>query len=297
MQEADAQRRLALLRGEIPPPIEDDQDEGELTAKNETAVAHESRRLPAGMRPKRRRAGEDDTDWEMRLAKERSERGAGGDEREPRTALSGPLVDRHGHISLFGDERSRAHSEKNEEAERESRQKKREYEDQYTMRFSNAAGRGAPAKPWYSQSDDGPSSRPSSDSRIRTDHQDPRRREREARRVAAADPLTAMKRGAAKVREVKQERRRFRREQEEAMQQMRREYHDQKSSAERARGRSSSPLRPSEKRRERRAGRVRYDDDYPYRDGDAGPEERLREEVRGYRRRNSRPPDNRRSCK
>ncbi|PHH84690.1 hypothetical protein CDD83_1543 [Cordyceps sp. RAO-2017] len=189
MQEADAERRLAILRGEIPPPLEDVRDEevaadDEHTADNQRTAGPRSDK-PGAARRKRKRHGEDDTDFELRLARERNDELAQTCKELRRPASSAPIVDRAGHISLFGDERSRSHAEKNEEAEKDKEKKRREYEDQYTMRFSNAAGRSGLSSPWYSQLDMAAAAAEAPSKNVWGD-EDPRRRQREAQRLAAA---------------------------------------------------------------------------------------------------------------
>nr|ABQ57505.1 homocitrate synthase [Epichloe festucae] len=115
-------RGAAHARSEVPPPLtEDTSDDPANTKREKPSLGSGSGSGRPGR--KRKREGEDDTDFELR------------------------------HFDLFGDEKSRGHGEKNEEAEREARKKKRELEDQYTMRLSNAAGKGGIKRPWYSQGD------------------------------------------------------------------------------------------------------------------------------------------------
>ncbi|RTE78633.1 hypothetical protein BHE90_006896 [Fusarium euwallaceae] len=214
MQETDAQRRLAILRGEAPPPIED--------AEPSTADEPPPRETThsGSMRRKRKRPGEDDTDFEMRVARERDSMAVVSLESERKPTSSAPIVDHAGHIDLFGDEKLRAHAEKNEEAEKEAKKKKQSYEDQYTMRFSNAAGKDGALQPWYSQSD---AAAPDASSKDVWGNQDPKRKERDTKRIVSNDPLAMMKQGASKVRELKQERKRFQEERDEELKQMRRE--------------------------------------------------------------------------
>ncbi|KAF4458834.1 hypothetical protein FALBO_14418 [Fusarium albosuccineum] len=214
MQETDAQRRLAILRGEAPPPIEDVEPE----KSDEPPVGGVS--YPGSMRRKRKRPGEDDTDFEMRIAREKDDMAVATIEPERKPTSSAPIVDHAGHIDLFGDEKIRAHAEKNEEAEKEAKKKKQSYEDQYRMRFSSAAGKDGVLRPWYSQSD---TAAPDASSKDVWGNQDPERKERDARRIVSNDPLAMMKQGASKVRELKQERKRFQEEREEELKQMRRE--------------------------------------------------------------------------
>ncbi|KAJ4328301.1 hypothetical protein N0V84_001169 [Fusarium piperis] len=214
MQETDAQRRLAILRGEAPPPIEDAEP-----SRTDEPPARETTHSGI-MRRKRKRLGEDDTDFEMRVARERDNMAVVSIESERKPTSSAPIVDQAGHIDLFGDEKIRAHAEKNDEAEKEAKKKKQSYEDQYMMRFSNAAGKDGALQPWYSQSD---AAAPDASSKDVWGNQDPKRKERDIKRIVSSDPLAMMKQGASKVRELKQERKRFQEERHEELKQMRRE--------------------------------------------------------------------------
>ena len=191
MQEVDADRRLQLLRGERldPLPLEEQHDTSH-KRKREDGSAH---------RKKRRLAGEDDTDRDMRLAREAAAvpiANAG-----KAKGHDAPLVDHRGHISLFPEEHRPA--EKNPEAESETAKKKREFEDQYTMRFSNAAGfKKTLDDPWYSATT-------SSDAALRNvpgrdvwGNEDPSRKDREQKRLDSSDPLAAIKMGVKKLRQA-----------------------------------------------------------------------------------------------
>lgn len=217
MQEIDAQRRLAILRGEAPPPIED----------VEPPKAHESPAGSApgashsgGMRRKRKRPDEDDTQFELRIAREKNELAVTTLEPERKATSTAPIVDHAGHIDLLGDAKLRAHAEKNEEAEKEAKKNKQSFEDQYTMRFSNAAGRDGISNPWYSQSEPTAQEAPLKNVWGR---EDPQRRERDTKRIVASDPLAMMKQGASKVRELKKERKQFQEEQAGQLKQLSRE--------------------------------------------------------------------------
>ncbi|ESU17856.1 hypothetical protein FGSG_10902 [Fusarium graminearum PH-1] len=192
MQEIDAQRRLAILRGEEPPPIE----EPESPKPNETSIGDRDA-SHRGPRRKRKRPDEDDTDFEMRIARENENKALMKTEPERKSTSSAPIVDHNGHIDLLGDEKSRAHAEKNEEAEKEAKKKKQSYEDQFMMRLSNASGKDGVLRPWYSQAD---AAAPDASSKDVWGNQDPNRRDRDAKRVASNDPLAMMKQGASKVR-------------------------------------------------------------------------------------------------
>ncbi|KAH7249421.1 hypothetical protein B0J15DRAFT_497625 [Fusarium solani] len=270
MQETDAQRRLAILRGEAPPPIEDAEP-----SRADEPPARETTHS-GSMRRKRKRPGEDDTDFEMRVARERDNMAVVSVESERKPTSSAPIVDHAGHIDLFGDEKLRAHAEKNEEAEKEAKKKKQSYEDQYTMRFSNAAGKDGALQPWYSQSD---AAAPDASSKDVWGNQDPKRKERDIKRIVSNDPLAMMKQGASKVRELKQERKRFQEERDEELKQMRREdrhrerrrrrHEEGGRGGDRSRGRDGE--RSSTRHEERRhRSRDRRDD----RDRDRGSERR-----------------------
>lgn len=255
-QAVDAERRLAILRGEEPPPLAPSPSEGRHDDDRDPDRAAAGR---GERRNKRKRAGENDTDFEMRVARSRIEGPSRDATRDGEEELAGagavvkhqsssaPLVDAAGHIDLFAADPAAARprrAEKNPEAEAEAARKKRELEDQYTMRFANAAGfrtdlSKTSAGPWYAaatqrRSDDGSGAPPAAlDEVVGRDvwvNEDPRRRDREAARVVASDPLALMKRGAAQVREVARERRTENEERERALRQLRREErrHDRK---------------------------------------------------------------------
>jgi hypothetical protein len=214
MQELDAERRIQILRGEIPTPlpVEDNADEDD---------ERENRSYRAGRERKRRKkAGENDTDFEMRMAHEQTSAPASKTDRQIVLRKSdAPLVDRAGHIDLFPQKPSQKIVEKNPEAEKEIAKKKKEYEDQYTMRFSNAAGfKQALENPWYSK--------PTAESQAVDEetlskdvwgNEDPTRKEREKARIISNDPLAFMKQGAAQARQVEKERKKWREEKEREM--------------------------------------------------------------------------------
>ncbi|CZS92842.1 uncharacterized protein RAG0_03334 [Rhynchosporium agropyri] len=156
MQEADALRRMQILRGETPTPlvIEDTPRPSNSTQDGSGSAARES---GYGREKKRRKKfGENDTDFEMRIAAEERDKGLKVNQQLVlRKPVEAPIVDQRGHISLFPENVPSISKtvEKNPEAEREAARKKKEYEDQYTMRFSNAAGfKQGLEKPWYSLS-------------------------------------------------------------------------------------------------------------------------------------------------
>ncbi|KAH9907703.1 hypothetical protein F4778DRAFT_718821 [Xylariomycetidae sp. FL2044] len=237
-QDQDAERRLAILRGEVPPPLPAPRTDNE-EAEQPPRAADRTFREPSR---KRKRAGENDTDFEMRVARECGMGSRTVDDKSERdskrlASSDAPIIDHRGHIDLFPeerkDERSAQRNAKNEDAEREKARKQREYEDQYTMRFSNAAGRDGTlgtgrSGPWYAKSGSGDLDT-AEDSLVRMPqkdvwgNEDPRRGEREERRIVSSDPLAVMKRGAAKVREVERERKTANAERDRDIRQLKKE--------------------------------------------------------------------------
>lgn len=175
-----------------------------------------SRQDETGRERKRRRiSGEDDTDRDIRFALEDNVLVSRPEMRmKSQKNSDAPITDRSGHINLFPTEGSRPRSSKNTESEAEKAKKQKEHEDQYTMRFSNAAGfkQAIGEKPWYhTMGDDktGEVERPPKDV---WGNEDPRRRERQKTRIAADDPLAAIKKGVAGVREMEKERKKWKEE-------------------------------------------------------------------------------------
>ena len=206
MQEEDAERRMKLLRGEVVEPLAIEDKPGDEDASE--------RRLhgPGRERKKRKRYGENDTDFELRIASEQVQSSHGDKQVVLRRSIDAPLVDDAGHIDLFPQEIKKIGTEKNAEAEAEAAKKKKEYEDQYTMRFANAAGfKQGLDDPWYSRSGkEVQAIHHDSPGKDVWGNEDPRKREREAQRVVSSDPLAMMKQGAAKVRQVEKDRKRWR---------------------------------------------------------------------------------------
>lgn len=239
MQEVDAERRIQILRGErpsTPPPP---------PASPPSAAQHEKRSRkdeePRRYNHKRRRlAGEDDTDRDIRLAREDSKLADGTRAELSRSKTSdAPLEDGAGHINLFPSEAGRAPVEKNTEAETEATEKKRKYEDQYTMRLSNAAGfsQSVGKAPWYSSSGREaltPESMPGKDV---WGKEDPMRKQREMARLDANDPLAAMRKGVKQLRTVEQERKRWNEERSRELEALKAE--GREPSRRHRRGRSS----------------------------------------------------------
>ncbi|KAK1761066.1 hypothetical protein QBC47DRAFT_20883 [Echria macrotheca] len=277
MQERDAERRLAILRGEVPPPLEDE-------PVAETSPAQPDRSHRDGLPRKRKRAGEDDTDFEIRVARDRAS-AVDGAVKEVRSATATAcvsLVDERGHISLFSEAEGRR-GEKNEEAEREAQKKKREMQDQYQMRLSNAAGRDGVGLtgpgPWYATAD-GEASAALVPSKNVWGKDDPGRKVREVARLDASDPLAMIKRGAAKVKELAKDRQREALDREREIKELKREERRREKKRRREEG---------ERRHHRDRSRDRHDRprrDKSDRDRD---KERSHRDSEGHRHRSHRP--------
>ncbi|KAK4692883.1 hypothetical protein P7C71_g4406, partial [Lecanoromycetidae sp. Uapishka_2] len=209
MQEVDAERRIQALRGlkvDAPPsPLEEPADE-----------VRSGRDGPGRERKRRRIAGEDDTDRDIRFAQENNALVPAKPEMQMKSKKSSdaPITDAKGHINLFPVDGSRHHAPKNAEVEAEKAKKQKEFEDQYTMRFSNAAGfkQAVGQKPWYHSMGAEKTNDTETPSKDVWGNEDPRRKEREKIRMSADDPLAAIKKGVAGVREVEKERRRWKEE-------------------------------------------------------------------------------------
>jgi hypothetical protein len=217
MQEADSARRIAILRGETPPPLE-----VEDVPRDEQRYDGREIRAERGVRErkKRKRAGENDTDFEMRVAKERRlvDDEEGGQAVVLRKPGDAPLHDEKGHISLFSEPKLARLPKVDPKSEKEAAdlaKRKAEYERDYTVKFSDAAGfkTSASSAPWYSSG-----KRREGMGDVLVDevpgkdawgNEDPRRKEREAHRMVSNDPLAMIKMGARKAKEVALERRKF----------------------------------------------------------------------------------------
>jgi hypothetical protein len=174
--------------------------------------------LGASRHKKRRRiAGEDDTDRDIRFAREEAAQYDAkrdellsshreGNKRDEHVSIT----DKAGHINLFTEDMTRNQRvEKNADAEAEKHKKQRAFEDQYTMRLSNAAGfkESAGRTPWYSTASTKDVQAPNAMRSMDVwGNEDPLRQEREKARIDANDPLAAMKAGVRGLKNAQKER-------------------------------------------------------------------------------------------
>ncbi|KAI5200319.1 hypothetical protein E4T39_05763 [Aureobasidium subglaciale] len=224
MQEEDATRRIAILRGEVPPPIT-----SQSPLPDEHGNSRQRRDVDgAGDRKRRRLRGEDDTDRDMRIAREDAafavaarEILSRGEQRKDNGDVS--LTDHAGHIQLFAapNERTILANSRNAEAESEKAKKAREYEDQYTMRFSNAAGykQSTSSAPWYisSRKQDVEMQEPSKDI---WGNEDPRRMEREQTRMSSNDPMAFMRKAQTQLRQAETDKERWKAHKEQELKEL-----------------------------------------------------------------------------
>jgi hypothetical protein len=208
MQEVDAERRIRVLRGESPPtPLPPSQTIPQAERKSRADITGSHRK-------RRRLAGEDDTDRDIRLAREDAELALAKREEllhARKSEVEAPLHDSDGHINLFPEVNSQRRVEKNPEAVKEAADRVRCYEDQYTMRFSNAAGfrQDVGKNPWYSSSHgDGIITETMSNKDV-WGNEDPLRKEREVARINLNDPLAAMKKGIRQLKSVEEQRKKW----------------------------------------------------------------------------------------
>ncbi|KAF2877780.1 hypothetical protein BDV95DRAFT_555915 [Massariosphaeria phaeospora] len=233
MQELDAERRAALLRGHTPPPLPE--EDNVTDEKRNTATTRDGHD-----RKRRRLAGEDDTDRDIRLAASvTGARDEVGDDKRimklRKPALDAPLTDHAGNINLFPvDQKEAMKHARNAEAEKEKKKKEQSFADQYTMRFSNAAGRGGLEQPWYgatapstSNEDHGNTSKHSRleysglASKDVWGNEDPRRKEREQARITSSDPFALMQQAQVQLKQSRNDKKKWITERDQELRELR----------------------------------------------------------------------------
>ncbi|TKA63211.1 hypothetical protein B0A55_10105 [Friedmanniomyces simplex] len=235
MQEEDAARRIAILRGEAVAPLPDAAPAGIGDALSDARVdANKARRnrdenhdgVPPRERKRRKLRGEDDTERDIRFAREDVEAG-----QKAKTALGkrevddAPLIDHAGHLQLIPapDEKAmRSAGKKNAEAEAEKAKKRKREEDQYTMRFSNAAGfNNGMEEPWYASNKLAGVGREAASTAVVLaevqekdvwGNEDPRRKDRERNRISSSDPFAAMQHAQRQLKQSGHDKERWQRE-------------------------------------------------------------------------------------
>jgi hypothetical protein len=230
MQELDAERRAAILRGRTPPPLPEEVDLN-------TDSGRKRDREDRGHDKKRRKlAGEDDTDMDIRLAAAITAPTWDKDEdarilKLRNTKIEAPLTDDAGNIDLFPvDMKEAIKREKNAEVEKQKRKKERAFEDQYTMRFSNAAGRDGLENPWYAaqqkpakQTEEAVAALEYAgfENKNVWGNEDPRRKEREQARISSSDPFAFMQQAQTQLKKSKEDKKRWAAERERDLRELR----------------------------------------------------------------------------
>lgn len=227
MQEEDAQRRIALLRGGDVEPLQQPEELGEELSEKRHRSKHDEDQRDR----KRRRRGEDDTDRDIRHARQDTEAG----QKATRSLLKerekeAPLQDHAGHIQLIPapDEVAIRKAEKNAEVEAEKAKKRKREEDQYMMKFSNAAGyQNGMQRPWYAAGKD---PTPTTDLVLAEaqgkdvwGNEDPRRKERERGRISSSDPFAAMQQAQRQLKQSTRDKEVWQRERRAELEAMKRD--------------------------------------------------------------------------
>lgn len=231
MQELDAERRAAILRGRTPPPLPVEhahENAGQRRGRDKNARGHDKKR--------RKLAGEDDTAMEIRLAASvTAPKDDGLDNsnilRLRSAASDAPLTNHAGNIDLFPvDMKEAMKREKNVEAEKEQKRQDRALEDQYTMRFSNAAGfKTGLGQPWYAANQ---KPAQAGEGRHATllevlenknvwGNEDPGRREREQTRISSNDPFALMQKAQAQLKKSKEDKKKWAEERHHELRELR----------------------------------------------------------------------------
>lgn len=235
----EAARRRAQLRGDPEPTTRLPTPPGAITSSSTDARkrGRERGRDEHGSgeprKKLRRRAGEDETAWEIRAAREEHAAAAGwagqADDGDAAAAAArqGITHDARGHMQLFAPQRAAAATSA------DAKHVAAEDADGAGMRFKHAAGYATDIsrRPWYysgtEEVGEAAAAAESLDDRSRA------RERRQQARVAASDPMAAMKRAQGRLKEVERERDEWRREREAEM----RVLHEEQEREERRRKR------------------------------------------------------------
>lgn len=229
MQDEDAARRTALLRGETPPPIVEIADDD----------SHKKRRReddgsynPDEKRRRRKRRGEDDTDLEMRLARDNMQiahdarenlvntRRENSDSQRDRNAERS-IVNASGHVDLFPEPESRdkglghndvGRAERGQKHERrrqqkEDRERRREEDADKGMKFSDAAGYNAKSQPWYTSRHNDEYAQKSTIDVF--GNEDTERVRRDEGRQVSSDPMAVMMRAQTQLKSSQRDREKY----------------------------------------------------------------------------------------
>lgn len=188
--------------------------------KNKTELSEQDRliiKATAGLtssrdskdRKRKRINGEDDTDRDLRYAREEQEAQSARKVAKLRgtkpSEIDAPMIDSRGYINLFPEHKQpRNHSPRRVSELEKERKSQREAEEIGGMPLKDALGRRSGGNDaWYLDKDG------SVKDKIGRDvwgNEDPRRLERQARRIVSSDPLAFMKQAQAQIKEGRRER-------------------------------------------------------------------------------------------
>ncbi|GAB7340997.1 hypothetical protein MBLNU457_7331t1 [Dothideomycetes sp. NU457] len=194
MQEQDAARRTAILRGEAPPPLPIEEDKkvtGESDRKRPRDTAREEKTK------RRRLRGENDTDRDLRIARQDMQASSSVRERllEHADTVSKDdvsLTDDRGNITLFT---APAEPSSKDQQRRKTDRDRDQDSDAVGMKFSHAAGyRNEGKTPWYSSM--------AKETAERTDafgNPDAKRVQRDLARTVTNDPMAMMVRAQTQL--------------------------------------------------------------------------------------------------
>nr|POE98580.1 hypothetical protein CFP56_75509 [Quercus suber] len=224
MQAEDAAYRTAVLRGEDPakpiyPRLAGLKDEAEHLERNREGVSHK--------RPRRRLRGEDDTDRDIRFAREDAEAGEKArqtlstdsvHERKNQSKEDPSIVDGKGHIRLFVEPIEGKTSRDNEKSRSSDERKRKREQDVSKMRLNDAAGYNDSMReePWYASNKHAKPKGEAIDAKdlVLVDvqdkdvwgNEDPRRKSREQRRITSTDPFAAMQQAQSQLKQKERDR-------------------------------------------------------------------------------------------
>jgi hypothetical protein len=135
------------------------------------------------------------------------------------TKIDAPLTDHAGNIDLFPvDMKEAIKREKNAEVEKEKKRKERALEDQYTMRFSNAAGKDGLEQPWYAAQQKSANQAGNDIAALEYagfenknvwGNEDPRRKERAQARITSSDPFAFMQKAQSQLKRSKEDKKKW----------------------------------------------------------------------------------------
>lgn len=161
-------------------------------------------------RKRKRKPGEDDTDADLRHAKEKTENHEAASDKaivrlRPTDSkdADAPLMDRRGNINLFPEskptvEKQLSRSEKNKEQERQ-----KNAEQNQGTHLTDVLGRNGSKPAWYLDKD---GTVKDSVGRDVWGNEDPRQQERQAQRITTSDPLAFMKQAQKQLKQVHRDR-------------------------------------------------------------------------------------------